>query len=136
MNVDWRKVVNYLQKVGSESEKTSEGSTRHGESLVGTGSDDGAWGGRSGSRGGGGWENNWGGGTSGGGGSGVGVDWGGGWDNNGAGGWDSTTKCQLAIQETVFGNSKGYQVEQYTEVATETGALTVQGQLVTVMVED
>ena len=42
----------------------------------------------------------------------------------------------VRIHETAFGNSIGYQVTQYTEVMVLTGALTVQGQLVTVMVED
>jgi hypothetical protein len=60
--LDWRKDVNRLQEVSSETEETSKAGTGHGEGLVGTGSWDGGWGGR--------WDN----------GGANGSTWGGGWD--------------------------------------------------------
>jgi len=64
--LDWRKGVNRLQEVSSETEETSKAGTGHGESLVGTGSwDRGRWrwgwniGGSDGSTWGGGWDSRW-----------------------------------------------------------------------------
>lgn len=89
---DWRKEVNRLQKVSSETEKTSKACTGHGEGLASTGSWDCgcAWGaldggGTDGSTVGRGWCSSW---CRGGG---VGVNWSswsGGWGNNSRGSID------------------------------------------------
>jgi hypothetical protein len=106
--LDWRKDVNRLQEVSSETEETSKAGTGHGESLVGTGSwDRGRWrwgwniGGSDGSTWGGGWDSRW--------------CWGG-----SVGGWvhwcwgRDTVNKSVNCCKTVLRNSMGYQVLQYT----------------------
>jgi len=82
--------LNCLQKVSSETEETSKAGTGHGESLVGTGSSDGGWGGSWATWGDGGTDGTLGGGSWGWGtsdwDSGIGVHWGAGWDGNYSGG--------------------------------------------------